>query len=925
MQDERRLEELLERLLETGGEPEDVCGDDAELLEQVRKRLRAIRGVEAQLGVMFPSAGARIEDELLVESPALPRIPGYRVESVLGRGGMGIVFRAQHLGLDRPVALKMMLSGAFASAPERARFLREARAVAGLRHANIVQSYDVGDFEGRPYFTMELVEGGNLAQLLAGKPQPAREAAKHLAVLARAVEFAHQSGVVHRDLKPSNILIAVDGALKIADFGLARRIDSNAGGTVSGTPVGTPSYMAPEQAEGRSKAIGPASDVYALGAILYEMLTGRPPFRGESAAETQRQVTHDEPVAPSRLNSRAPRDLETICLACLRKSPERRYASAAALERDLEAYLRGEPISARPTSAVERSWKWVRRRPARAALVGIAVVVAAGAAGGATWLSWRSGVLTAMAREDLALAVEQMGASNWSDSRAAVERAKGRLGDRGHPQLRAELEGFDRDLALAARLADLRSLRASMSGGEFSHAASDAGYREAFEASSFGPIGGDAASTAERIARSRVRSALVVALDDWVLCTFDRELRNWLSDVARRVDPDPSWRDRVRAWPESEDVGVLNELAAVESLSDQPVSAALLLVHRLRGTGLDPAPFLRRLECVHPDDFWVQFELAVALDERGDAGAIERYKAALAIRPGAVAVLSNLGAALANQRRFEESLESLAHALRLETGSATLHLNYATALAMASQFELAVEHALQATQLDPQLSNAHAALANSLWRVGRYEEALDAARRSLELGVEHESMRNYIAWVAKDCERRISLRSRLSGIIDGSDGPSNPEEAAEFAAIFEHMGRDALAAELFVRAFDADPKLAEDRRSGRRMFAARAAAKIGCDEVAGAEFDEAQRAEWRARAREWLLADLEQWTAEAEGADSVLRYELKRRVLLLLEAPKLAGLRDESALALFGAEERRECVAVWRTAEALLFRLDRAQ
>ncbi|MBL8801025.1 MAG: protein kinase [Planctomycetes bacterium] len=924
MQDDRRLEELLERLLETGGEPEDVC-DDPELLEPLRRRLRAVRGIEAQLVVMFPSAGARLDDELLVENPALPHIPGYRVESVLGRGGMGIVFRAQHLGLERPVALKMMLSGAFASAPERARFLREARAVAGLRHANIVQSYDVGDFEGRPYFTMELVEGGNLAQHLAGKPQPAREAAERMVVLARAVEFAHRNGIVHRDLKPSNILIAVDGSLKIADFGLARRIDSNAAGTVSGTPVGTPSYMAPEQAEGRSKAIGPASDVYALGAILYEMLTGRPPFRGGSAAETERQVMHDEPVAPSRLNSRAPRDLETICLACLRKSPERRYASAAALERDLEAYLRGEPISARPTGAVERSWKWVRRRPARAALVGVAVMLAAGAAGGGTWLNWRSRVLAAMAREDLALAVEQMSASNWNDSRTAVERAKGRLGDRGDPKLRAELEGFDRDLALAAQLADLRALRASMSGSELSHAAADAGYRAAFEAADFGPIGGDAASTAERLARSRVRKALVAALDDWVLCTLDRELRNWLSDVARRVDPDPLWRDRVRAWPEVEDVAVLNELAAVESLADQPVEAALLLVHRLRRIGLDPAPFLRRLECEHPGDFWVQFELAVALDERGDAGAIERYKAALAIRPGAVAVLSNLGAALASQRRFDEALESLAHALRLETGSATLHLNYATALAMASQFELAAEHALKATQFDPQLSPAHAGLANWLWRLGRYEEARDAARRALELGLPHEGMRSETTWLIADCERRIELRSRLSAIIDGSDAPSNPEEAAEFGALFEHLGRDALAAKLFVRAFEEKPQLAEDRRAARRMFAARAAAKIGCDEVAGAEFDDAQRAEWRAKARAWLQADLEQWTDAAEEADAVLRYDLKRRVLLMMEAPKLAGLRDESALALLGAEERRECVAVWRTAEALLFRLDRAQ
>ncbi len=210
--------------------------------------------------------------------------------------------------------LKMLIAGAYAGPHERARFQREAEAVASLRHANIVQIYDVGEHEGRPYFTMEFVEGGSLARTLAGTPQPARQAAAMLAELAQAVHVAHQGGIVHRDLKPANILLTTEGTPKIADFGLARHLDGESALTVSGIGMGTPSYMAPEQASGTVGTIGPAADIYSLGALLYELLTGRPPFRGETASETERQVIAAEPVPPMRLNPKVPRDLETICL-----------------------------------------------------------------------------------------------------------------------------------------------------------------------------------------------------------------------------------------------------------------------------------------------------------------------------------------------------------------------------------------------------------------------------------------------------------------------------------------------------------------------------------------------------------------------------------------------------------------------------------
>ena len=302
---------------------------------------------------------------------ALPSIPGYEVQTVLGHGGMGVVYKAWHRGLQRPVALKMLLAGEFARSEERERLLREAKAVASLRQVNIVQVYDVGDLNGRPYFTMEFVEGGNLAQKLAGTPQPARQAAALVATIAEAIHVAHQSGLVHRDLKPGNILLTANGIPKITDFGLARSLADEGGLTLSGVTLGTPSYMAPEQARGRKNTMGPAVDVYALGAILYEMLTGRPPFLAESASATVQQVLADDPVPPSRLNPQVPRDLETIGLKCLRKEPERRYASAAALADDLRRFERGEPITARPVGRIERLARWARRRPTAAALAGV--------------------------------------------------------------------------------------------------------------------------------------------------------------------------------------------------------------------------------------------------------------------------------------------------------------------------------------------------------------------------------------------------------------------------------------------------------------------------------------------------------------------------------------------------------------------------
>jgi eukaryotic-like serine/threonine-protein kinase len=293
-------------------------------------------------------------------------VPGYEVLEELGRGAMGVVYKARQVNLRRVVALKMILAGGHAGATDRARFRAEAEAIARLQHPNIVQVYEVGEHEGRPFFSLELCEGGSLEKKLGAAPLPPHEAARVTAVLARAMHHAHLRGVVHRDLKAGNVLLTADGTPKVTDFGLAKLLDE-AGQTLSGATMGTPSYMAPEQAAGEVHAIGPPADVYALGAILYEMLTGRPPFRGPTPLETIVQVVSTEPTPPRQLRPGCPRDLETVCLKCLEKAPSRRYPSAEALADDLERWLRGEPILARPPGPWGRVVRWAQPRPALAA------------------------------------------------------------------------------------------------------------------------------------------------------------------------------------------------------------------------------------------------------------------------------------------------------------------------------------------------------------------------------------------------------------------------------------------------------------------------------------------------------------------------------------------------------------------------------
>ena len=420
--------------------PEEICADCPEKLNELRERLRdlaKLTGAESEKATQDartvdftpppseagqgPDAGTAHAKPASKKRP-LPAVPGYEILEELGRGGMGIVYKARDLQLKRLVALKMILGGGHANPEMIERFRAEAKAVARLQHPNIVQIYEIGEHEGLPFFSLEFVNGGALNTYLAGMPQAPRDAATLVGTLARAMQVAHEAGIVHRDLKPANILLArssravgeeagastpgssVSGATsvtvpenlqtvvpKVSDFGLAKQLDDQEGRTVSGAIMGTPSYMAPEQALGRLKQIGPVTDVYALGAILYEVLTGRPPFRGASSWETLDMVRTQDPVPPRQMQPNLPRDLETICLKCLHKEPLRRYANATELADDLQRFLNNEPVLARPVSNAERMWRWCQRWPAQAALVLGSAVAALLLIGGAFWFTIQLG------------------------------------------------------------------------------------------------------------------------------------------------------------------------------------------------------------------------------------------------------------------------------------------------------------------------------------------------------------------------------------------------------------------------------------------------------------------------------------------------------------------------------------------------------
>lgn len=686
--DEARIRALLEEILETGSGPEQFSGGDMKLERVLRHRLRRARAVEAQMEAMFPSPDSGQDStwrallEGRPEHTRLPDIPGYEIKSVIGAGGMGVVYRARHLKLDRWVAIKMVLLGAYASREQMECLLREAQDVAALRHPNIVQVYDVAEHDGIPYFAMELLDGGDLARTLQGQPRAAREAADLIRVLAGAVHAAHLGGIVHRDLKPGNILLGSDANPKIGDFSLASRFEHESTIMTHARQAGTPSYMAPEQAAGDPAAIQPAVDIYSLGAILYELITGRPPFKAESSTETRRQVIADEPVPPSRLNSRVPRDLETICLKCLLKDPSRRYTTAADLAADLERFTSGQPILARPVGTGERMLKWCRRRPSTTLAIAVSAVAIAGAVAAGIWLQQiehtrhtEETVRRESARASIEAALPSLAqfvkSKQWVDAVGLLRTAQSRLADAQSPELGDRLAAIQENFEVSQELDRVRQnfLGSDVTG--YTHSPARKSYSSIF--SRVG-IGSDVEIeiAARRVRDSPLCAELLIALD---LAAFAEHTgggfteRDRLLAVARAASPNP-WQDRFRdpaGWGDAvHSRRLFDDIALAEP--SPPSHQVFLIAHVLsKHDALESIiEILREAQLRDPSDVWVTIGLADALRREGNPEALQFYRTATALQPANIVAWCMLGWSLSANGDLEGAVAALKKAIEIQ-------------------------------------------------------------------------------------------------------------------------------------------------------------------------------------------------------------------------------------------------------------------
>jgi tetratricopeptide (TPR) repeat protein len=704
-------------------------------------------------------------------------VPGYEILGELGHGGMGVVYKAWQIKAKRFVALKTLRSGQQAGPEDIARFRTEAKAVARLQHPNIVQIHEVGEHGGLPFFSMEYCVGGSLEKKPGGLPLPPLEAAALVETLARAIHAAHDKHVVHRDLKPANILLGEDGAPKISDFGLAKKLEIEQGQTLSGVILGSPPYMAPEQASGKSKKVGPAADVYALGAILYECLTGRPPFKAPNVLDTLAQVLTEDPVPVRRLQPKTPRDLETICLKCLQKEPGERYATAAALAEDLRCFQGGEPIRARPVGGVERAWRWCKRYPSRAGLAAAVMLVVAGAGAAAVWYQQDS---TARAAEKAGLATEHTrkaanterdvtGAleeamafakqaaglhddpTKWEaaivEALSAVKRADGVLNsgvdDTGELRaqvdaLRAELDAAERDRLMIARLEAARfQLAAAGHENGYDYAGAVALYAAAFrkDDEDWDALGAD--ETAARINQRAIREELLAALADWSNFTA-KEQGEKLRRIVQAADPDPaSWRNRWTAAARRKDLDVLRRLALSPEAKDQPTARLVLIGRTLieLGAAAEAVKFLKEANEQRPGDFWIAFQLAYACSKTKPPAtdeAIRYYTAALMVRPNAYAHY-NLGIALLGKGQLDEAIAELHKALHILPDDAGAHSSLGIALLGKGQLDEAITEYHKALQIKPDFAEAHSYLGNALLDKGQWDEAIAEYHKALQI------------------------------------------------------------------------------------------------------------------------------------------------------------------------------------------------
>jgi serine/threonine protein kinase/Flp pilus assembly protein TadD len=1023
----RALEEYRE-LLEAGSAPQreaflarhpDIAGelhDCLSGLEMIHAVAPALSGVAAERAAL--------------EEPGTGAAPGaalgdFRLVREIGRGGMGIVYEAEQLSLRRCVALKILPLAGTLDPRHLQRFHNEARAAACLHHGNIVPVFFVGCERGIHFYTMQLIDGRPLSDLIrqmrgqgemptesecaamppypspsratSSTPRPAAEVTplvgavghsrdyfRRVAELgvqaADALEHAHQLGIVHRDVKPGNLLVDGAGRLWVTDFGLAHVQQGGAGLTLTGQALGTPRYMSPEQALAKHVLIDHRTDIYSLGATLYELLTLRPAFESEDRQELLRQITVEEPRPPRRLNRAIPAELETIVLKAMAKSPGERYVTAAELADDLRRWLDDRPIRARPPSVQARLLRWGRRHKtfmasAAAALVmGLAVL-----AGSIGWVVRDQSARQAKKTADLQAALKEArqlrGEGKLPQAQAAAQRAEAYLHEgAGGPDLAGEVKALLGELAeeeadgrLTATLKKMRLRQAETDVRDNSFLLTRArpDYQEAFRSYGLGMETMTPQEAATRL-RSRppvVRATLMAALDHWLILALHEKgpEADWLGQVLSAADPDV-WRRRLRAARLRNDRPELEKLAAEVDPATQPPESLFILDMglRQRGAGASALRLLRRTQQVYPADFWVNEHLGLALQDCRPPQieeAIRFLTVAAALQPDSPGARFNLGLALYRTGRLDEAAAAFGQAVALDADYAAAHRDLgevflaqgrldeaiaacrrAAALrpddpepcfilgsALCNQGRLgeAVTAYRQAIKLQPDYAEVHCNLAAVLLQQGKLVQALAAYERGHDLGSRRDHW-PYPSdqWVQK-CRRLIELEGQLPQILRGHKQPASALERSEYAQLCFAKQYYLAAARLWADAFRADPRLAADLVAGRRDEAACAAALAADGKGADADgLDDKDRSRWRKQALQWLQDELADYRQLLESPRPKDRHLVRQRLWSWRCEQELAGLRDPAALAGLPPEERRECRQLWAAVEQVLNKMN---
>jgi tetratricopeptide (TPR) repeat protein len=712
------------------------------------------------------------------------RLGDYRILREVGRGGMGVVYEAEQLSLGRRVALKVLPLASAMSARQLQRFHNEAQAAALLHHPNIVPVHAVGCEGGVHFYAMQFIDGRTLAEVIAELrchqrgPAAFEEVARLGVQVALALEHAHQEGIIHRDIKPGNLLLDQRGNLWITDFGLAR-LHNDTSLTLSGDLMGTLRYMSPEQALGHPAAVDHRTDVYALGATLYELVSLCPVFDGRDRQELLRQIAEEEPRPPRRLNKTVPTELETIVLKALAKDPTQRYATARELAGDLERFLRDEPVLARRPTLLQRWRRWARRHRAVVwSIVAGKLVTLAVLAGSVGWVARDKEAQQARTAAEVQVALDEaqrlLEERNGPQAQAAVRRAEALVAcGCGREELRWSVRELRAELRMTARLEEIRMLPSRVKDGRFDSAAADREYARAFREYGIDVETLDHHEAARRIAARTIRVELAAALDGWAQTRrwFPKKRgKSWrdLLAVAREADDD---RDRtaLRDAVLRGDAQALVKCAAPEKVRALPPVTLVLLAEYLKETrGIGQATaLLRQAQEQHRGDFWINHQLACFLGGMGPLHqdeAIRFYTAAVALRPESPGACLNLGVALAARGRRAEALAAFDHAIELKHEYAEAHVNRGIILCEMGKQDRGIAVLRKAIELKPDLAEAHGNLGIALVRKERFKEAVAVCRTAVRLFASRQT----VAWKPElaTAHNNLGIALRGTGRLD---------------------------------------------------------------------------------------------------------------------------------------------------------------